>query len=412
MKSLNLFKQKNYFDIILLSMVAFYPELYKFIWFVFARTGLTVISKNLTTIIWAGIVIIFFEQFSKRLKASDIVVYIGIVVVMGIFCLFPWYYAFTPNRYFDFITGVLPYFLLGRIFRYDEEHKNIYRFFATITLCLAIFYTYVFVIGQDEFMDDNMYAAYLITIPILLLVDSFFDKGVIFYKIFGVVGILYLFLLGTRGPLVCIVVFCGLMLLKKIGSIKAGILIGIAILILNTFITSAYYTSFLVSFSNTAEKIGFSTRILEFLEEDNLMDDTNRTSKQKRVIEEIKKAPFEVRGPYADWIITGRRYDVNKYEVENYGVYVHNFFLEMWSHYGVILGSFVILFVIISIVRLYVKCRKESSVVPIAFICSGFVVLMFSDSYLSRDAFFMLMGLCYNRKFLEVENKEMPVIQR
>ena len=107
---------------------------------------------------------------------------------------------------------------------YKLEDKQAYRFLAVVTVCLAIIYTYFFMIAQDELGRDNMYAAYLVLVPVLLLVDSWFDSGNILYKVFGVAGVIYLFFLGTRGPLLCVIMFCGLTLLKKFGSIKAGII--------------------------------------------------------------------------------------------------------------------------------------------------------------------------------------------
>ena len=401
MLNLNEFKIEDYFDITVISIVAFYPELYQFIWAVFAKSGLVFISENINYIIWGLFILCFLPVFFKRVKKVDIVTCVVIALILAIFSIFPWYDAFTWKRYFDFISKVLPFFILGKVYRYNEKHEKVLYILASITLILAIIYTVFFVIGDEGVNYDEMFTSYNILYSILILTDTFFKKKSYFYRVLAVVGVLYLFLLGTRGPILCVGIFFIMMLIKQIGSVKMIILSVIAVLLINIYITSPLYEKTLENLSDTVEEYGFSTRIFDFVKQEDIFNLTGRDSIQNLVVNELKKNPFEIRGPYSDWIIVSNHYNDTPGNVEEQGVYVHNIFLEIWTHYGLLFGSAIILILVIKITKLMSKTDNDKYFLVCSVVCCGLIVLIFSSSYLIKESFFFLLGLSFKGPLTE-----------
>ncbi len=395
------YKQEDYFDVAIFFIVAFYPDIYKYIWAVFSKLGLGVIASNLNYLVWAAIILVFLPVISKRVHKRDIIACVSLALVWSIFSIFPWQNAFTWTRYFELVTGVLPYFILGRVYRYSEKHKNFVSFIAGATLILAMIYTVFFVIDDEGMFYDDMFASYNLLYSILILLSSFFDEKKYIYRVLGVIGIVYMLLLGTRGPVLCVGVFIMMMLCKKIGSVKTITVALIAVVSINIYISSPSYEKLLENLSVSVAEYGFSTRIIDLLRDDGILRSSGRDDIQSHIISEIKRNPFEVRGPYSDWILTSKHYNYEIKDIEEKGTYAHNFFLEMWTHYGIFFGSIIIAFVMINVIKLIIKVDKDKCFIAYAVVCAGFVMLMLSSSYLLKESFFFLMGICFNESFIK-----------
>ena len=77
------------------------------------------------------------------------------------------------------------------------------------------------------------------------------------------------------------------------------------------------------------------------------------------------------------------------------GVYAHNIALELWVEFGVIIGTIVLVTLIVAFLRGYL-CSSSSAEkgLIIALICSSFLKLFLSGSFMDDRWFFALIGLC------------------
>lgn len=405
-------KKISYFDIIIISMVMFVPELMKYIWTAVnmftSVVGLKMSTTTITSILWIVIVFVFLRIFVKRLSWKDLLFYLCLVGFISVFFIFPTHGKFTGARYVDFVFKVIPYYFLGRVYRYDESQKKILLSLATITLVLSMFYVYKTIADGDERLEDDMYAAYMILPSVLMLLSSFFDNKNKIFILPAIVAVLFLSSLGTRGPILCAVVFIALMFIKQFKAKKVIALACVGAVMLGTFVSSPYFSKALLGMANGMEKLGLSNRIFVYILDENLDDDTGRSSIKDSLIKNIKEHPLDVNGPYYDWAIVSGDFEKGPKPVEQEGTYAHNFFLEMWAQYGVVLGSIFIICVFLLILRMYKTTEKRSAVVPVVFICATFMKLLLSNTYLQEPSFFFLLGLCVNSSFIgsKMLNKE------
>jgi O-antigen ligase len=77
------------------------------------------------------------------------------------------------------------------------------------------------------------------------------------------------------------------------------------------------------------------------------------------------------------------------------GAYVHNFFLEIWLEYGLILGSIFISILIYYLTRSLFSAKKGILYFLFfsLFFTTGFMKLQFSFSYTLEPTFYMMLAL-------------------
>ena len=76
--------------------------------------------------------------------------------------------------------------------------------------------------------------------------------------------------------------------------------------------------------------------------------------------------------------------------------YSHNIILEIILHYGIIIGSLIIIYLFRTILKALLKSRDRERLLIIIFISYGLVALFFSGTYLSWDGFFILLGIAFS----------------
>ena len=142
------------------------------------------------------------------------------------------------------------------------------------------------------------------------------------------------------------------------------------------------------------EDIGFSTRVFDMFLQGAFVESEGRELLYSKIIDAIKENPIIGYGLMGDRPIIG--------------FYVHNLFLEVLCHFGVALGSIILLLIVGIPCRALSKCRKTDAFVFILMLmCIVFVKLMFSGSYLDEPYLFFLIGvsISVNRRIESVEKQ-------
>ena len=73
--------------------------------------------------------------------------------------------------------------------------------------------------------------------------------------------------------------------------------------------------------------------------------------------------------------------------------YVHNIFIEIIAHFGVIVGSLLLALLVLSLLKALTTKSPEIYDMFIIWTCVGLVPLLVSSSYLLRIDFWVLLGL-------------------
>lgn len=348
---------------------------------------------------WARQLIIYAMIFSfiifainpilRRLQMFDFLFLLFILyLVLASLIVFPENREILAGILPRFLLAVLPCYFLGRSIQdfYTTFH---YLYNISIIVLLISFLYYVFYLGSGRsFGDDNMVFAYNILPSILVILYTALTKGGIIRWMVSSGGIIFLIIQGTRGPIMCVLSFFLLYVLfvnsEKKERIRSTpiILFGILISLSKQFIGWLQHLSILLP------TYGVSNRVINMILINEFYQDEVRSYLYEVVINGIKKHPILGNGVAGDRTILIQ----NSHYVDHY---VHNLFLEIWCHFGVILGSILLGILLRLIWKSLVGAKSmDKKAFVVILVSLSIVKLMMSGSYLFEPYLFLLIGVC------------------
>lgn len=333
----------------------------------------------------------------KKIKVNDLIaLLLFLLLYMVNMLIFPAnntvLNSIAPRLFFV----VLPLYYLGISVDINKVIKILY-YLSMITVVAKIAYTYIFASDMDfitsVYMGD-MDAAYKTLPHICMVLYGVFKKANIINISISAAGILYLFSLGNRGSLLCLILYITLyiVMIKKIKRPFIIILICICVIIVLVF--TQIFDTILNWLNEISVKMGLSTRIFEMYQNGEFFKSQSRNNITEKLFQAISERPFIGYGMGGDRTIAGR--------------YAHNLVLEIWTQYGILMGSiFLIGYVSIIIRSFIVSTSVNVKAMILLLVCSSFIKLFGSGSYLSEYFFFFLLGVCINelRKNVKIKRQ-------
>ena len=280
-----------------------------------------------------------------------------------------------------FLFCFIPMIFVSGNIDYEKYHKYIYR--VSCLYLVVLLYYVIFVFSQTLTIDpdfmDNMGFSYYSLIPATIIVYNFFKEKRIINLLFVLLSMAYFFICGTRGPIICyilFIIFCVLRKLKKI--IKFG-LVGLLffipiILYLDTFVEKLY--PFL-------RENNISTIWIQYIYTgDELLSATGRDDIYNLVWNHISANPIFGTGLYSDRALVG-------------DMYAHNIVLEVLCAFGIPIGSLLVILLIRLIVAAYQTTQSDIyRYYIIIYTIASVVKLMVSSSFIQEYNLFILIGIC------------------
>lgn len=330
-----------------------------------------------------GIIIVTVVAFSlpgiiKHIKLIDVFCYAFVVV------LFYLNYVLYPGNAF-YLDEVKSQFLVNSALLYFvglsvdiERNKKMLRdmAIASIVIVIAIM---LFLGGAEQLsgeVDHNMGQAYDLLPHVLVLLWLWFEEGGGLNVVFSLIGILLLFSFGTRGPIVCVIIFVVSFFLfyKEFKYPVAGRITTVAVGILFYLFLKPLMT-LLLSF---LQAIGMSTRIAEKYLDNTIMDANGRDILHDQILNMIDSGPFWGYGFAGD-----RQF---------LGGWSHNIHLEMMAAFGRIPGTAIVVILIVFIVStLYASKYSIYGKFMLLLVCCC-IELFFSSSFLILPVFYLMLG--------------------
>jgi len=176
----------------------------------------------------------------------------------------------------------------------------------------------------------------------------------------------------------CLAIFALLKLVKPEKAPTPRGVIGYLVLLMIGFFSILFFEEILLSLSSFLSKFGIRSRSIALL----LRPDINlsgRDSLFRVVVEELMKSPIIGLGLAGDRPLIGG--------------YVHNFFLEVLSHFGVIVGLIVLIIFSFRCLWGLLRAKQLNYELLIIWFSMGFMPLMVSGSYLISLNFWVFLGL-------------------
>lgn len=252
---------------------------------------------------------------------------------------------------------------------------------------LIMFFEGVYVFFNNAIFDVkpdteyNMAFGYMLLLPTLYFIyQSYSNKW--FLPLFVILLILIL-LYASRGPLL----FAALFLLlsfwgKQRGSKKFAMLLGAIFLGLLIYVS---FDSLLSGVSEFTDTFGIHSRTLNQM----LAGKEALTTLSGRDYIWIETEENIMKKPLLGWGVAG--------ELSYMISYPHHFILEVLLHYGILIGSMIVVFVLGTVLRGLFLTHMRNPII-LMFFCSGFCPLFLSGTYLMEPQLWILVALCLRPK--------------
>lgn len=392
----------------LLSMILLYPAIGNYIWKVFSF--LIPINFNLFTFfVWLIVLICCIPFIIKSIKWTHMLFYVLISFVFVLFWYFTDYDSFDYIALCNVIFFTIPAFFIGLSININDKTFKPLYFLSIFVLFASIIYSFYY-LSDRELSTDNMDYAYKVLPSVLIIASSLFIYKKKFWNIILLlISLFFLIALGTRGPILCLIIFTLIMFWKKNGFTKLFIYISFLSLVAFIVLWSPLYEIIILNISEFLENLGFSSRVLEMLIQKKLSEGNGRDAIKDKLLTLIKENPILIRGPFSDRQATINFYDPDYFTRYKNGTYAHNIILEFIFDYGIIVGVLLLFIILFYTIRLVARSDKSSFYIVGIVICCSLVHLLISGSYLTSSLFFMLIGLQFNKKLINKRKKELII---
>ena len=333
-------------------------------------------------------ILLSLPRLWKRIKTSDhIFVFACLIFYLLNIQLFPQNADVLVNRLFSFSLLTLPYYYIG----VTLDIKRFYKFFyyiSVVAVFMCAFYELLYAqsasyTGDVDTSEYNMELAYSI-LPHVLMVSWRALKSFVILNIAPMLlGLMLLLSFGTRGPVICAIVFIAIYLvfIRPSKYQKTMRIITVA--------CAVYAMSFLDQFMTFMQlmtfQLGMSTRIFDKYFEGELEDSSGRDYIRETLLRELS----------IDNSLFGHGV-LGSYPYVN--TYPHNIVLEFLFSFGWVWGIAILFCIVYIIAKMLINTHQcEINVTfGIILVIASILKLCFSSTFVDDALFFMLLGYCVN----------------
>ncbi len=374
---------------LLIIILLFYDTLINFVTAILYRLPLI---GTIGGFIVPGIVVVLFVycifvNHTIRICAPELIVILALSLLLALsYLLFPENQQFyNSNNLKNIFLGAFPFLLLGSNF--DEGDAFFKWLIRLSSFAIVVNVLYLsFYLSNRTMSNDNMHWAYLLVPHVLLVIKGTFDKEKLIIRIVriivSIVGTLYVLSMGTRGPILIIIIYFGILIFLKL--IQAGwkkALVPILIVGgLIVFILSDSYMGVILQIRDYFSKAGLSVRSIDlFLNGEYISYQSGRDVIYATLWEKVYERPILGYGIFGEWQFIGYT--------------AHNIYLQLCVHFGILIGSTLAAWYLITVGKGYfLSTSKAGRDLILLYFVFTFVRGIFGGDYLS-SYFFFLLGL-------------------
>lgn len=319
----------------------------------------------------------------KRTSISFITAYsVAIFIFLFQYMLFFENRDYIVSLVFPFFFMCLPAFIYTRSIKNFDEFFKLMKISSYIILVISVIIGFFVLTGRVYIGYYSMTLSYYVLIPAIIFIDELMTKFSHKGLLFVILSLLIIIGLGSRGPILCIITFTILKFVKQ-NKKKTYVNFFMKFCVIVTGILSfLFFKEIMMLLYNFLMKFGINSRTLFLFLHDGVYL-SNRDVIFMNVIDDIIQNPLLGIG------VSGDRRVLD-------GAYVHNFFIEIIANFGIILGSFIIVALIIFIVKSLLTRDNRTYRLVIIWFSLGFIHLMVSSSYLIDIKFWVFLGLLFN----------------
>jgi hypothetical protein len=349
-----------------------------------------VVSKGILAILYTFLILSYIRKHGARLTVEEAAVPVFIVLaILGTVLFYPQnsQYIFDPNNFWNTIFPCLRWYIVALVITPNKETMDALGVASIIGVLVETAFLFLYMIPAGLLKTDDMSRAYQLLPNVLLVINYAIEKKKILPWCFAAVGMIYILSMGTRGPVVVMLVFLFVKLIKWSSHRKGAkflLLLTIAAIGM-IYSNQTLYMGVLRTISEVFRGFGFSTRVI-----DHALNRTMITYMSERdiiystMLQKITERPFIGYGVYGEW--------------SWFGWNAHNMFLEILVHFGIILGGAIIFWILRTVIKCFLETKNTyAKDIILIWGCLSFVRGIFGGSYLQIATFF-LIGFCLAEK--------------
>ena len=159
--------------------------------------------------------VVSIPWFARNIKGSDVLFYVGIVMLYLVtMVVFPDNKAFMSENWWNVLfLAALTYFM-GVAYSHDSCFDDLFWCSAASVFFMFLYQIFKMYKGI-ALEDENMFAAYNLLPSVMYLIYYAIckERKIFWFAAFASVGIIFIF--GTRGPVLCVIVYLVAFLLYR-----------------------------------------------------------------------------------------------------------------------------------------------------------------------------------------------------
>lgn len=319
-------------------------------------------------IIYIPVLVLCIISPRKYIKIDFLILWISVILFLGITLLvhpeYEYWYARETYGVWDYVLRFDNDLYIYLFIRLVNDPKRILRNFKISSWIMYLYlgnqyYTAMKVGYWIQVRSDgtqihspyNLAFGYnVLSFALVFLYYALKEKKIIDWVAFGV-GMLMIFIAGSRGPLLCVLLFLFFYFLTvfKESNIGRKSIYVIAFIVIAILVWVSY-SNILNVIANLLDEFNISSRSFRMLISGNISDDNNRLPIWNAAINMIKDHPL-------GYGAMGTRHVIGNIIIMGHP---HNFILEIFIDYGVILGLLLLVCLICGIcTNIFSKERED-----------------------------------------------------
>ncbi len=304
---------------------------------------------------------------------------ISIAIFSFSYLFFPQNIEYLNDILFKYFFICIPSFIYSFSINDRKVFKDIMDKASSIILIMGLIIGALIFLGKMSLGSYSMSFSYYMLFPAIIYVNKFLEKFSVKSLILALLSLFVMLAVGSRGAIMSLGIYVILYLLINTKDISPKKMLTNIIILGLIIIVVIYLNDILLYMNNVLLKFGIYSRSISLFLGDGIYL-SGRDIIYEKVLQQIRLNPILGVGLAGDRVYVG-------------GTYSHNIFLEILSGFGVIIGSFILIsIIIISIKALFLRDIEDSNLMLIWF-CIGFIPLLVSSSYLIDFQFWIYMGL-------------------
>lgn len=298
----------------------------------------------------------------------------------------------------SFFTVVLPMYFVGLRLNISKYWRPLY---LLSIINVWLFSAYYLLLGGSAGSGDvsdfssHMGRAYTLLPQLILVISGTIRSRKLLDLLTSCLGFVMLLMCGNRGSILIVVIYLIMYILlvsekKRRMSVYAGVIAVCGII-------HFFFEGLVTTLSLLFARLGMSTRVFTRLLEGSFFQSEGRNYIAGKLIEAIMAKPIIGYGLAGDRTIAGS--------------YAHSYVLELWTSFGMILGSVMLIATAYTIVKAWLNTKdKIAKSFLLLLICVGFIKLFISSTFLQEGFFFLLLGVSVaqirqSRRYVELTKR-------